>query len=97
MARRGLGRHDGVAVLMPNRRDVVVGQLDELKTDLGALWRALTKDPKKEARKERTWTVLTGILGVAASLASRRAAARAWNVLTGEKPPAQQQAKRKAA
>jgi hypothetical protein len=84
---------------MPDRRDVVVEQLDKLGTDLGALWRALTKDPKKEARKERLWTILTGILGAAAALGSRRAAARAWSVLTGEKPPTarQQQRKRPAA
>jgi len=80
---------------MPDRRDVVVEQLDQLRTDLGALWSALTKDPKKEARKERTWTILMGVLGAAAAMGSRRAATRAWSVLTGEKPPAQQ-ARRKA-
>jgi len=90
VARRDLGRHDGVAGLMPNRRDVVVEQLDELRTDLEALWVALTRDPKKEARKERVWTMLAGVLGAAATMGARRAATRAWNVLTGEVPPTQQ-------
>jgi len=84
---------------MPDRRDVVVEQLDQLRTDFGALVSALTKDPKKEARKERTWTIFVGILGAAAAMGSRRAATRAWNILTGEKPPTpqQQQQKRPAA
>jgi hypothetical protein len=72
---------------MPNRRDVVLEQLDELRTDLDALWVALTRDPKKEARKERAWTIFAGILGAVASIAARRAAMRAWDVLTGEPPP----------
>ena len=72
---------------MPTRRDVVTEQLDELGTDLQALWVALTKDPKKEARKERAWTVLAGVLGAIAALGARKAAARAWGVLTGEAPP----------
>jgi surfactin synthase thioesterase subunit len=72
---------------MPSRRDVVVEQLDELRTDLEALWVALTKDPKKEARKERAWMLFTGALGAVAALGARRAATRAWGVLTGEAPP----------
>jgi hypothetical protein len=75
---------------MPNKRDVVAEQLDELKTDLQALWVALTKDPKKEARKERAWTLFAGVLGAVAALGARKAAARAWGVLTGEAPPTPQ-------
>jgi hypothetical protein len=84
---------------MPKRRDVVVEQLDELKTDLTALWVALTKDPKKEARKERAWTMFAGALGAAAAMGARRVATRAWGVLTGETPPVgkQQPQKQKAA
>jgi len=72
---------------MPKRSDVVVEQLEELKTDLGALWVGLTHDPKKEARKERLWMVLTGALGAVAALGARRLAGKAWGVLTGEAPP----------
>jgi len=84
---------------MPSRSDVVLEQLSELKTDLGALWVALTKDPKKEARKERTWSVLAGIAGTVAAVGAGRVATRAWGVLTGEAPPApgQQQPPRQTA
>jgi hypothetical protein len=77
---------------MPKRRDVVLEQLGELKVDLQALWVALTADPKKEARKERAWTILAGILGAAATMAARRTTAKAWATLTGEPPPTPQQA-----
>jgi len=72
---------------MPNRREVVVEQLDELRTDLDALWVALTHDPKKEARKERAWTIFAGILGAVAATGARKVALRVWNVLTGEPAP----------
>jgi hypothetical protein len=72
---------------MPDRRDVVVEQLDELRTDLEALWVALTHDPKKEARKERAWMLFTGALGAAAGIGARRVATKLWLVLTGENPP----------
>jgi hypothetical protein len=72
---------------MPTRSDVLSEQLDELRTDLGALWAGLTRDPKKEARKERLWMVFTGALGAVAALGARRVAAKAWGVLTGEAPP----------
>jgi hypothetical protein len=75
---------------MPNRRDVVVEQLDELKTDLDALWVALTRDPKKEARKERAWTIFAGILGALAAIGARKVATQAWGILTGEPPPGPQ-------
>jgi hypothetical protein len=76
---------------MPNRRDVVAEQLDELRTDFEALWVALTRDPKKEARKERAWTIFAGAVGAAAALAARKAATQIWTVLTGELPPGPQQ------
>ena len=74
---------------MPNRRDVVAEQLDELRTDLAALWVALTRDPKAEARKERAWTIFAGALGAVAAMGARKAATRVWSVLTGEVPPPQ--------
>ncbi len=82
---------------MPNRRDLVAEQLVELKTDLDALWVALTHDPKKEARKERAWTILAGIFGAVAAIGARKVATRAWGILTGEPPPPEQakQAKRR--
>jgi len=83
---------------MPKRSEVVGEQLDELKTDLGALWVGLTHDPKKEARKERAWMLLTGALGAVAALGARRLATKAWAVLTGEAPPgARRQPTRKSA
>jgi hypothetical protein len=69
------------------RRAVVGEQLDELRTDLEALWVALTHDPKREARKERAWMILTAGLGAVAALGARQAAMRMWVVLTGESPP----------
>jgi hypothetical protein len=79
---------------MPKRRDVVVEQLDELATNLENLWRALTVDPKKEARRERAWTLLVGGLGAAGTMAARRVVAKLWPILTGEAPPAARPAQR---
>jgi hypothetical protein len=70
------------------RREVVGEQLDDLRTDLEALWVALTRDPKKEARKERAWTIFAGAVGAVAALGARKVATRVWAVLTGEPPPA---------
>ena len=75
---------------MPNRRDAVAEQLEELRTDFEALWVALTRDPKKEARKERAWTIFAGAAGAAAALAARQVATKIWVVLTGEAPPTPQ-------
>ena len=52
-----------------------------------ALWVALTHDPKKEARKERAWTIFAGIFGAVAAIGARKVAMRAWDILTGEPPP----------
>jgi hypothetical protein len=84
-ARTGPG--DRRPALMPNRREVVSEQLEELRTDLDALWVALTHDPKKEARKERAWTIFAGIFGAVAAIGARKVAMRAWDILTGEPPP----------
>lgn len=73
---------------MAKRRDVVAEQLRQLADDLEELWKAATRDPDAERRKQRTWTVLTGVLGAAATMASRRAVAKLWPILTGEEPPA---------
>lgn len=62
-------------------------QLDALGQDLKQLWLALTTDPKKQARKQRAWSVVSGILGAAATMIARRGASRAWALLTGEQPP----------
>jgi hypothetical protein len=72
---------------MPSRRDLVAEQLEELRQDLRDLWTALVVDPKKQARKERAWSILAGALGAAGTIAARRATAKAWAVLTGERPP----------
>jgi hypothetical protein len=81
---------------MPGKRDVVGEQLAELRQDLRDLWVALSVDPKKQARKERMWAIFAGILGAAATMASRKAASRVWRVLTGEEPPAVRQAQQQA-
>jgi hypothetical protein len=72
---------------MPSRSEVVSEQLVTLGEDLRDLWVAITTDPKKQARKDRAWTVLTGALTVAGTMAARRGTAKLWSVLTGETPP----------
>ena len=78
---------------MPTRSDVVTEQLDELRTDLQNLWTALTRDPKKEARKARAWTVLAVGLSAAATMLARKAATKAFGILTGEVPPNQRRSR----
>jgi hypothetical protein len=77
---------------MARRRDVVAEELRQLADDLEELWKALTRDPKAEQRKQRAWTVIAGIAGTAATMATRRALAKLWPILTGEQPPAPAQA-----
>jgi hypothetical protein len=72
---------------MANRRDLVVEQLRALADDLEELWKAATRDPAAEKRKERLWMLLTGTLGAASTMASRKALAKLWPILTGESPP----------
>ena len=72
---------------MANRRDLVVEQLRALADDLEELWKAATRDPAAEQRKQRGWVLLTGALGAVATMASRKALAKLWPILTGEPPP----------
>ena len=72
---------------MPKRKDVIAEELSTLADDLERLWRAATHDPKKEARRERMWTIVSGVLSVASTMAARRIAAKVWPILTGEDPP----------
>lgn len=73
---------------MPTKGAVVSQQLGALGQDIKQLWVAVTADPKKQARKRRAWTLVSGILSAAATLLARRGASRAWAILTGEQPPA---------
>ena len=72
---------------MARRREVVAEELRQLADDLEELWKALTRDPKVEQRKQRAWSVIAGIFGAAATMATRRALAKLWPILTGEEPP----------
>jgi hypothetical protein len=73
---------------MPTRSDVVAERLEDLGQDLTQLWKALTRDPKKQAWSERVWKALSKASTVAATMAARRMAGKTWRVLTGETPPA---------
>jgi hypothetical protein len=72
---------------MANKRDVIAEELNSLADDLERLWRAATQDPKKEARRRRTWMIVSGILSAASTMAGRKIAAKVWPILTGETPP----------
>lgn len=72
---------------MATRRDLVVEQLHALADDLEELWKAATRDPAAERRKQRGWILLTGALGALSTMASRKALAKLWPILTGEPPP----------
>jgi hypothetical protein len=72
---------------MPKRRDVIAEELSTLADDLERLWNAATRDPKKEARRERTWMIVSGVLSAASTMAARQIAAKLWPILTGETPP----------
>ena len=69
------------------RRDLVSEQLRVLADDLEELWKAATRDPAAERRKQRTWILLTGALGAAATMASRKVMTKLWPILTGEPVP----------
>jgi hypothetical protein len=72
---------------MPNRTDVLVSNLEELQQDLIDVWRTLTRDPAKEARKERAWTIVAGVFTAVGAIAARKVAGRIWGILTGEVAP----------
>ncbi len=72
---------------LAKRRDLVVEQLHALADDLEELWKAATRDPSAEQRKQRGWILLTGALGAVSTMASRKALAKLWPILTGEPPP----------
>ena len=72
---------------MAKRRELVVQQLHALADDLEELWKAATRNPAAEQRKQRGWVLLTGALGAAATMASRKALTKLWPILTGEPPP----------
>ncbi len=72
---------------LSRRRDLVVRQLHALADDLEELWKAATRDPVVEQRKERGWILLTGALGAVSAMASKKALAKLWPILTGEPPP----------
>lgn len=69
------------------RRELVVEQLRALADDLEGLWKAATRDPAAERRKQRQWILLTGALGALSTMASRKALAKLWPILTGEPLP----------
>jgi hypothetical protein len=73
---------------VPTRGAAMSEQIGALGQHLKQLWVALTTDPKKQVRKQRAWSVVSGILGAAATMIARRGTSRAWAVLTGEQPPA---------
>ena len=72
---------------MPKRKDLVADQLSTLADDLERLWRTATQDPKAEARRERAWMIVSGVLSAASTVVARKAAAKLWPILTGEVPP----------
>jgi len=72
---------------MAKRRELVVQQLHALADDLEELLKAATRNPAAEQRKQRGWVLLTGALGAAATMASRKALTKLWPILTGEPPP----------
>ena len=73
---------------MAKRRELVVQQLHALADDLEELLKAATRNPAAEQRKQRGWVLLTGALGAAATMASRKALTKLWPILTGEPAPA---------
>jgi hypothetical protein len=72
---------------MADRTDVLMSNLEELQQDLLDVWHTLTRDPAKEARKERAWTILAGVFTAVSAIMARRAAAKVWGILTGEAAP----------
>jgi hypothetical protein len=72
---------------MPTKTEAVRDELVQLKDDLKSLAVVVREDPKKRARKERSWKLLYGALSAILTLVGRRLATRLWWVLTGRTPP----------
>lgn len=70
-----------------DRREALAADLRALADDLRSLVESATTDPKERQRKERYWSALVGVLGVATTLAGRKLAVKLWGVLTGEEAP----------
>ena len=81
---------------MPSKNDLVAEQLAEIRQDLRNLWIVLRTDPKKQARKERMWSLLIGGLAAGTTVAARLIATKLWTRLTGEPPPPAQKAQEQA-
>ena len=69
------------------RRELVAKQFRVLADDLEELWKAATRDPAAERRKQRGWILLTGALGAASTMGSRKVMTKLWPILTGEPVP----------
>jgi hypothetical protein len=82
---------------LSKRRDLVVQQLHAVAGDLEELWKAATRDPSAEQRKQRGWILLTGALGAVSTMVSRKALAKLWPILTGEPPPGAKEPSERAA
>ena len=82
---------------MPTKNEIVSEQLAEIRQDLRDLWTALRHDPKKQARKERAWSLLSGALMAATTMAARQLTTKIWTRLTGEVPPPVQDAEKEGA
>jgi hypothetical protein len=84
----GLRRRErGNTVCVPSRNDLLLTNLEDLQQDLSDIWRTLTRDPAKEARKERAWTVLAGVFTALGAIMARKTAAKVYGILTGETAP----------
>lgn len=82
---------------MPTKNEVVSEQLAEIRQDLRDLWVALRHDPKKQKRKERMWSILSGALAAGATMVARQAATKIWTRVTGEPTPQAQKTQEDAA
>jgi hypothetical protein len=82
---------------MPTKNEIVSEQLAEIRQDLRDLWLALRADPKKQARKQRMWSILAGATGALATVVARQVATRVWTKVTGEAPPPARKAEEQAA
>jgi hypothetical protein len=82
-----VARKRGNTAHVPSRNDLLLAKLEELQQNLRDLVRTLTRDPAKEARKERAWMIMSGAFTAVAAIVARRAAAKIWGILTGEAAP----------